>query len=105
MNEDNQTETGIKKVAVFASFKLKEGAEIGFNQIAKQHARNTLRECAGCLQYDVVKVDSRNFTFYEVYQSLDWLEEHRGSSYLAVFRTDRLPFVLEHNASIGEIQE
>jgi quinol monooxygenase YgiN len=73
---------------VIAEFEVKPDRLEAFLAAARDDAACSVRDEAGCRQFDVVLPDaqSRNVVFYEVYDSREAFDRHLETPHLARFR-------------------
>ena len=84
-------------LVVLAEFKIEPGGMERFLELVERHAKNSLGQEAGCLQFDIVR-DSRdeNRVFlYEVYSDEAAFELHKAAPYLGWFRDQTKGLIAE----------
>lgn len=74
---------------VFASFHPKAGASEPLDGLLRWMAENTRQE-AGCLQYDLFRVDGDDVSYhlFERYRDAEALDAHRAADYYKQYRAE-----------------
>ncbi len=74
----------MSRIALVVEFHVKTERREDFIALMREHAKGTLEEEEGCLQFDVLLPNENGRVFlYEVYRDQAALEVHMGSARLA----------------------
>jgi quinol monooxygenase YgiN len=81
---------------VIAEFEVKPPALAGFIALAHHFAQECLDNEPGCLQFDVVRLEStpHGVLFYEAYDDAEAFEAHCRSAHLARFKAAFPPLII-----------
>jgi quinol monooxygenase YgiN len=98
-----EVDTPIKSVpfVVIAEFEVKPGCMPDFLAAAADDAQHSVRDEAGCRQFDVIRPEGTEHTgvFYEVYDSRAAFDTHLATPHLARFR-DVIPALAEREREV-----
>lgn len=82
-------------VVLLIELTIAAGAMERFLALADEHARATLAEEPGCLQFDVVREDATHVVIYEVFRDRAALEDHRACPQLSRFREQTRDLIVD----------
>ena len=88
------------RFAVIAEFVVRGDRFAEFLALARDDARCSVRDEAGCQQFDVLTIeDERRVVFYEVYDSRGAFDRHLETPHLRRFR-DGFPDLIERELPV-----
>lgn len=82
---------------VIAEFQVRPGKLAAFLEAARDDAKHSLSDEAGCRQFDIIcpQADGDTVVFYEVYDSRAAFDAHLETPHLERFRQAFPPLVME----------
>jgi quinol monooxygenase YgiN len=85
---------------VMVDFRLKPGTFDRFRNLIVENARASLRDEAGCRQFDADRV-----VLYEIYDDAAAFEVHKRMAHFAVFDRESAPFVATKAVTLGRVDD
>jgi quinol monooxygenase YgiN len=88
-------------------FRLKPGTFDRFRKLIVENARASLRDEAGCRQFDVVipDRDADRIVLYEIYDDAAAFEIHKKSPHFTHFDRESAPFVATKTVMLGRVDD
>ena len=88
-------------------FRLKPGTFDRFRKLIVENARASLRDEAGCRQFDVVipSGDADRVVLYEIYDDAAAFEIHKKTPHFALFDRESAPFVATKAVTLGRVDD
>jgi (4S)-4-hydroxy-5-phosphonooxypentane-2,3-dione isomerase len=86
-------------------FRLKPGTFDRFRKLIVENARASLRDEAGCHQFDVVipSGDADRVVLYEIYDDAAAFEVHKRTPHFAAFDRESAPLVAAKAVTLGRV--
>lgn len=84
----NSESVALKPFVVIAEFEVKSDCLADFLALARDDARHSLADEAGCRQFDIVRIDETppRVVFYEMYDDHAAFDAHLQTAHLERFR-------------------
>lgn len=88
-------------------FRLRAGTFDRFRKLIVENARASLRDEAGCRQFDVVipSGDADRIVLYEIYDDAAAFEVHKKTAHFAQFDRESAPFVSAKTVTLGRVDD
>ena len=88
-------------------FRLKPGTFDRFRKLIVENARASLRNEAGCRQFDVVipNGDSDRVVLYEIYDDAAAFDAHKRTPHFAAFDSESVSFVSTKAVTLGQVDD